>query len=206
MLIQAGAKCATDAHYQLSVSPMAQLLEQGSLEVFILLLQAGAQAPQESEQYHSPLHKAVYAQDFESLKKLLSTRIFPINARNFRGETALNNVIAGFLSEENIIIYIHELIRAGADVNIPDNFNTTPLLTAAIHRRHKVMKVLLDAGADPTIANNAGESPQKLIVLPTQNNRQALYQKRSLQYITIASLAGFSAWCIWKLIQTRKIK
>jgi ankyrin repeat protein len=46
------------------------------------------------------------------------------------------------------------LIEKGAEINKPDSQGWTPLANAARQRKDKIIKVLLDAGADPNIASN----------------------------------------------------
>ena len=46
------------------------------------------------------------------------------------------------------------LIEKGAEINKPDSQGWTPLANAARQRKDKIVKVLLDAGADPNIASN----------------------------------------------------
>ncbi len=52
-----------------------------------------------------------------------------------------------------------ELIRAGADVNLPEPDGTTPLLWAVYNSSPEIVQLLLDAGADPNIANDLDISP-----------------------------------------------
>lgn len=48
------------------------------------------------------------------------------------------------------------LLRAGADVNIGDRTNWTPLMHAAINGEGGMLKGLLDAGANPFLTNDDG--------------------------------------------------
>ncbi len=52
-----------------------------------------------------------------------------------------------------------ELIRAGADVNLPEPDGTTPLLWAVYNSSPELVELLLDAGADPNIPNSLDLSP-----------------------------------------------
>ena len=51
------------------------------------------------------------------------------------------------------------LLEAGADPNIPNNSEETPLYWATVQGEIGVVKLLLDAGADPNIANIHRETP-----------------------------------------------
>ncbi|MES2603630.1 MAG: ankyrin repeat domain-containing protein, partial [Pseudomonadota bacterium] len=52
-----------------------------------------------------------------------------------------------------------ELIRAGADINLPEPDGTTPLLWAVYNSSPELVQLLLDAGADPNAANSLGITP-----------------------------------------------
>ena len=57
---------------------------------------------------------------------------------------------------------IEELIKAEANINQPDTkWGDTPLCMGAYHNHTDVVKYLLEARADPTIANKNGEGPMK---------------------------------------------
>lgn len=54
---------------------------------------------------------------------------------------------------------IDALLQAGADINTQDQDGWTPLMLTAQHATdHQVMKLLLDAGADPKIKNKLGHN------------------------------------------------
>lgn len=65
--------------------------------------------------------------------------------------------------------HVHDLLAAGADPNLPDKHGWTPLHYAAEHsaftsRNSKILNpsknisILLEAGADASITNGAGET------------------------------------------------
>ena len=54
---------------------------------------------------------------------------------------------------------VRELLDAGADPNIPDDYGTTPLSIACESVDLDLMKLLLDYGADPNLHNIIGDEP-----------------------------------------------
>lgn len=50
-------------------------------------------------------------------------------------------------------------VAGGADLNIKDDFGSTPLIVAATFGKTDVAKALLDAGADLHVGNNEGSTP-----------------------------------------------
>lgn len=57
------------------------------------------------------------------------------------------------------IAQARQLIRDGADVNVPEADGSTPLLWAVYNSSPELVTLLLDDGADPNIANDLGISP-----------------------------------------------
>ena len=51
--------------------------------------------------------------------------------------------------EESWLIEVSSLIEMGADVNKKDKHRWSPLMMAVRFRNHKIVKILLDNGADP---------------------------------------------------------
>ncbi len=54
---------------------------------------------------------------------------------------------------------IETLVRKGANVNHRQIDNSTPLHVAAFYGQYSIVKILLVYGADPTLKNNAGNTP-----------------------------------------------
>lgn len=93
------------------------------------------------------LHHAASAGDIEQMKALLDEGL-PINAFDFLDRTPLHcAAISGHIEA------VQYLIKAGADVNAHDEerIGETPLGEVAANCTFEMAKVLIDAGADPTI-------------------------------------------------------
>eukprot|EP00913_Durusdinium_trenchii_P026761 g25102.t1 len=77
---------------------------------------------------------------------------------NAFGEQPLH--IAARVGQDGIV---RRLLRCGAEKHMPtqDQFRATPLHLAAAHGHHKVVEVLLDAKADPTVVDSRGLVPAR---------------------------------------------
>lgn len=60
---------------------------------------------------------------------------------------------------------VKELIKNKANVNLKNEDGNTPLHIACARHDVEMIKTLLDAGADPTVTNNAGLSSQEMLEL-----------------------------------------
>lgn len=94
---------------------------------------------------------------FEIVRTLLAAGA-NVNKTNFIGATAL--VYFFDYSHSNNRSLLALLLHAGADVNKPDRSGNTALHLAAC-RSHslRMVRMLINAGADPKIANVAGQTP-----------------------------------------------
>ena len=76
-----------------------------------------------------------------------------IDDTNNAGETGLSNACySGYLN------IVKELIRVGADLNLPDQDGDTPLMMACREGHIDIFRELINAGADITIRNNDGDN------------------------------------------------
>ncbi len=106
--------------------------------------------------------------------RVLIEGVADLEARNQNGETALFYAVAlGHPAAAQA------LIDAGAEVDAAEGqLGNTPLsLYAASVGREDVLKVLLDAGADPTRKNKSGDSAIALAKMQNQTDKLALLEK-----------------------------
>jgi ankyrin repeat protein len=93
------------------------------------------------------LHRAAAAGDLAAVAELVG-RGFPINAFDELGKTPLHHAVLG----EHFAV-VDYLLRHGAGINAHDEglIGNTPLAEAASSCSLKMARMLVEAGADPTI-------------------------------------------------------
>ena len=91
------------------------------------------------------LFEAASEGDADKLRTLLDKDKYDVN---WRGEYGMSPVHVATLNNQEECVRL--LILAGAKVNQFDNDGWTPLMAAAAFAEHKMVKMLLDAGANPT--------------------------------------------------------
>lgn len=99
------------------------------------------------------LMSAVIDDDIEGVKFFSKMGKDEINKKNIAGATALNLACRKGNTE---IIKI--LVEKGADVNIADNENWTPLMRCALSDNEDAVKILLKNKANPSMLNSIDES------------------------------------------------
>jgi ankyrin repeat protein len=113
-----------------------------------------------------PIFLATYYSDLSYIKILLEYRVNPNVLSTGAKVSPLHNTVINGKEDKNIEI-INVLLDGGADINIQDAIQQTPLHTAAkvigIGNGREVFLHLLERGADPNIPDKYGESPAYLI-------------------------------------------
>ena len=89
----------------------------------------------------------------EIVRVLLAAKADP-NLANTDGDASLHGAVGANGSEEKL----QELIKYGADVNAVNKSGKTPLLLSCFYGQQDSVKLLLGAGADPTISDEQGFS------------------------------------------------
>lgn len=124
-------------------------------EFMALLLQWGADACATDERGHTTLHVGRPA---ECVRMLIDAGADP-DAVDMDGRSPLHT--AWFYDPKALT----ELLREAVDVNRRDSAGRTPLLSWMLRGGYSDgVKLLLDAGADPVMADNAGDSPLTVAV------------------------------------------
>jgi hypothetical protein len=102
---------------------------------------------------------------------LVETGAVDLSAR-FAGKTPLH-----YAALEGLVDLVRKIINAGAEVNAPTDLRgsegVTALMWAATYGHEEVCKVLLDAGADPTLREKGGRNA---LEMAEDNNRHPLYK------------------------------
>ncbi|KAJ8938167.1 hypothetical protein NQ318_011932 [Aromia moschata] len=101
---------------------------------------------------NTPLHIAVIKNNLEILEYLLSQEDIRVNTRNFRGETPLFQAVRAGKVESTT-----RLIQAGANVNLPDYEDITPLHKAVTFPN--IAHVLIQHDADIDVLDFSGDAP-----------------------------------------------
>lgn len=142
---------------------MMRAAASGDIEAMEKELAAGGSVDVQGENKLTPLIMAAYSGNMASLEWLLEHGADP-NLKNADGETAL---VSG-MAPANADYVIAALLGAGANPNIADSSQRTPLAWAAAQGHVGAAKALLKAGADPT-AKDAGDGTAMTLAILTNN-------------------------------------
>jgi ankyrin repeat protein len=135
----------------------------GSPEMVDFLIESGARAdrvrygPYGETLLHRAAHRA-----HPELIQLLVERGLDINACDDEQDTPLHEAAIGGDAGWADAATVANLIELGADVNAENHAQWTPLMVAAARHYRHVVQLLLGAGADPTRANNAGQTARDI--------------------------------------------
>ncbi|AVP87655.1 hypothetical protein phytr_7150 [Candidatus Phycorickettsia trachydisci] len=124
----------------------------GSNEMIELLEKNGAMNLPNS----SLVHQYVRENKIEEIKQIIIQGDYDLNKTDGSGLTPLNLALKTGIKNEKMASI---LLKAGADPNIPDTLGTTPLIRAAAHGFHDVVKLLIEKGAIINAQDNFGNAP-----------------------------------------------
>jgi ankyrin repeat protein len=173
------------------VTPLLFVMAKRNIKAFSILLEHGAdpnyqvnESAEDINQGSSIMNLSAMADDSEFLREAVRHRgdANLVNIR--RGDTPIFDAIEEG-REENIRI----LIRAGADLNYQAGRigMATPLLWAASSSRYDFVYILLVAGADHRIQNNAGRDLARIIkedlARGSLSSAQKEWAKKASEYI-----------------------
>lgn len=121
------------------------------------LLAAGADPDISDISGNTPFMNILRFNGTEALVKTFIKQGVNVNSRNWDGQTALI-----YACKHRSVSTIRRLLKLNADVNAKDNNGVTPFWEACenAYINNETIKVLLDFGANPNIAdNNSGATP-----------------------------------------------
>ncbi|KAI9037045.1 ankyrin repeat and protein kinase domain-containing protein [Aspergillus affinis] len=124
----------------------------GSINRVEILLEYGAKGSIRTQPHgETALHLATFNFDLDRYSRSVWAYAVNPNIVDSQGRTALHYAAAasGRFSSE----FIHDLIKIGADVNQVDNSLKTPLHEAVEAGKGKVIRALVDAGADTKVGD-----------------------------------------------------
>jgi ankyrin repeat protein len=82
---------------------------------------------------------------------------------------------------DNVAI-VKALLKNGADINVLDGIQETPLHWAGWTGNIRAAKLLLKQGANPYKGNNSGVTPIDLTIRQEHKKLQRLFQKRKYRH------------------------
>jgi len=170
----------------------------GSKEIFELLIEAKADPNIRDTGVRSlantPLIEAVRKRDLDYVQKLIKAGA-DVNMPNKFGATALHE--ASRLDEDFDDAYeiVEALINAGANLNKQDNFGNTALHEAVSRRNMKVIKLLINKGAELFLKNHEGQRGQSPFRLANVLKNKTNNPKNKTEFVEIRTLLnkGLSA-------------
>jgi FOG: Ankyrin repeat len=174
LLILAGLSCEPKKRTQAELNAaLLEAVSKGDVEQTMALLDEGADPNAKDAQGNSAIISAtgldsVISNQFPKpgIIIALANKGANLNATGASGQTPLGR-LAGTCQYSNGAPHyesvISVLISKHADTNARDASGNTPVLNATQQCCTEMLKILLDAGADPNIRNNKGDSALRLV-------------------------------------------
>ncbi|MBD2731522.1 ankyrin repeat domain-containing protein [Nostoc sp. FACHB-892] len=151
LLLNAGANPE-----QLGWTELMHAIVFGSLEQVLLLLEQGADQDVRDCWHRTPWLLSIQVGELPKAKLLLAARVNHNDVGNC-GKTPLMYAI-----ENNRLEVLQWLIAEGFDIEATDDFSNTALIIAAEHGATDCVKILLEAGANPSRINNCDDKAIKI--------------------------------------------
>jgi len=137
----------------LNHTPLNQAIIFGHDEIFLLLLEKGADINDKNINGTSSLQTAA-SNGQVKISKILIEKGLRVNHKNNRGDTPLHNASSGGHKP-----FAELLLSSGAKINARNKNNETPLLLALRRKKIELASYLIDQGAKVNIVSNDGMSP-----------------------------------------------
>ncbi len=149
--------------------PLEEAMDANSMVVFEVLLRQGASPSAPHSKYGTIVHAAAATRLVDSLIPCLMSRGGDPNATAPDGTFPLQLAV-----KNNQIINADQLLERGANINAMDSLGRSPLhMAVALDQFDPIAYIILDYGADPTLADNNGVTPIDL----ARNRKEAMLLK-----------------------------
>ena len=132
--------------------------QRGDPKMIRLLLEQGSDPNFISRQGYSAIHHAARSGTLTGIDYLLRYGA-RVDARNLEGSTSLLYIYSSSVSKMPHLACSHRLIKAGANLNIQDNFGATPLYYTSQFGKTLGLQLLLKNGAETDKPDFKGETP-----------------------------------------------
>ncbi|XP_023723518.1 ankyrin repeat and SOCS box protein 3 isoform X3 [Cryptotermes secundus] len=152
--------------YPLSSSSLGIAAREGNENAVKIFLRSGQRVDIGDNRGWTPLHEATAANNIRCLHLLLQKGQQYVNQRTMEGETPL--LLACKFQDSTELVQM--LLDCGADVNLGDNENHTPLHEACRNGRLSVAKILVAAGANVNEMNYNSCTPLHCAVSSFETN------------------------------------
>jgi len=93
-----------------------------------------------------PLFKAIHSADYATVKAIVSRKPHMLKEKNFQGGTYMNCT-----ASTKDIKMMKLVIKLGGNINQASDCGTTPILMASKQDDLAMVRILLDAGANPNV-------------------------------------------------------
>ena len=182
----------TDVRDRNGRSPVHLAARSGLLEITAQLLRVGSNPNARDINGKSPLHLAVGSNEpgsTETTHLLLQNGSFPNLCDTVNEFTPLNHLVHASLASDpwDNEAKIDALLKAGADIDLPDKFGCSPLLNACvIHWDNELFKMLYARGAKTTVVDRMGRGLLHYVA--------AYGDLERIEYLRAAEIAGIDPY------------
>ncbi len=138
----------------LGMNPLVCASDGLNEKILTLFIQRGLKPIKHNQQQLTLLHKAVYYGNINLVKSLIDLKI-DINNQNIPAK-ATPILIASYIGNTDIV---QLLLENGANVNLVDDENDTPLHCACLHGHFTIAQSLLEHGTNVNVVGGDGDTP-----------------------------------------------